>query len=87
MEWKLNQSATEQSIEIRVAEGLELAVDQVLPTSGRFTSRLETIEPGRHYRLHLAPEHTREPASAAFRLHAKTPSGQSVILSVYGNVR
>jgi len=87
VEWKLHGPAESQVVDIRVAEGLELTFSSVQPTSDFFTSRLETITEGRHYRLHLAPHHTRETANAAFRLYAKAGTGQDVVLSAYGNVR
>lgn len=87
VEWKLNSPATEQAVEIRIADGLELIVDKVLPTSGLFACRLETVVPGRHYRLHLAPGNTREASNAAFRIYAKAKTGQDVVFSAYGNVR
>ena len=87
VDWKLNSPATEQVIEIRIADGLELTVTSVLPTSGLFNSRLETVEAGRHYRLYLAPQNTREATNAAFRIYAKAQTGQDIVLSAYGNVR
>ncbi len=87
LEWKLNGAAESRFIEIRVADGLELTLSSVQPTSDFFTSRLETIAPGHHYRLHLTPRHTREAANAAFRIYAKAGTGQDIVLSAYGNVR
>lgn len=87
VEWKLNGPAESQVIDIRVTEGLELTLSSVQPTSDFFTSQLETIVAGRHYRLHLAPKHTREVANAAFRIYAKAVTGQDIVLSAYGNVR
>ncbi len=87
VDWKLNSPATEQVIEIRIADGLELTVSSVLPTSGLFNSRLETLEAGHHYRLYLAPQNTHEATNAAFRIYAKTKTGQDIVLSAYGNVR
>lgn len=87
VEWKLNSPAEEQVVDIRIAAGLELTVSSVLPTSGLFNHRLETVEAGRHYRLYLSPQNTREASSAAFRIYAKAKSGQDVVLSAYGNVR
>ena len=87
VDWKLNSPATEQLIEIRIADGLELTVTSVLPTSGLFNHRLETVEAGRHYRLYLAPQNTREATNAAFRIYAKAQTGQDIVLSAYGNVR
>ncbi len=87
VDWKLNSPAAEQVIEIRIADGLELTVTSVLPTSGLFNSRLETVEAGRHYRLYLAPQNTREVTNAAFRIYAKAQTGQDLVFSAYGNVR
>lgn len=87
VEWPLNSPATEQAVDIRIADGLDLTVTNVLPTSGLFNHRLETVEPGRHYRLHLSPQSTKEVSNAAFRIYAKTPTGRELVLSAYGNVR
>lgn len=87
VEWKLNGPASEQPIDIRIADGLEITIDKVLPTSGLFTCRLETVVSGRHYRLYLAPQNTHEVTNAAFRIYAKAATGQDIVLSAYGNVR
>jgi hypothetical protein len=87
VEWKLNSPATELAVEIHVADGLELDVDKVLPTSGLFACRMETITPGRHFRLYLTPNNTRETSNAAFRIYAKAKTGENVVFSAYGNVR
>ena len=87
VEWKIGAPATEQAVEIAVTPGLELTISNVQATSDAFTSRLETVEPGRRYRLHLAPKTTAEVANAAFRLYAKAGSGEDLVLSAYGNVR
>ena len=87
LEWKLRGPADAQTIEIAIAPDIELSITGVQPTSEVFTARLETVEPGRRYRLYVAPQHTRAAASAAFRLHATSPTGQPLVLSAYGNVR
>ena len=87
IDWKLNGEAESRVIDISVADGLELDLSSVQPTNEGFTSRLETVETGRHYRLHLAPRHTREVTNAAFRIFGKAKSGQDIVLSAYGNVR
>lgn len=87
VEWKLNGPAGEQVIDIQIADGLELTVTSVLPTSGLFNHRLETVEPGRHYRLYLSPQNTREVSNAAFRIYAKARTGRDIVFSAYGNVR
>ena len=87
VDWKLNGPAWEKTVEIVITDGLELTITSVLPTSGLFNHRLETVEAGRHYRLYLAPQSTKEVSNAAFRIYAKAKSGQDVVFSAYGNVR
>lgn len=87
LEWTLRSPAVVQTVEIVVPAGLELVISHVQATSDAFTHRLESVEAGRHYRLHLAPRSTSVVANAAFRLHAKAATGEGLILSVYGNVR
>jgi hypothetical protein len=87
VEWKLNGPAWEKTVEILIADGLELTVTNVLPTSGLFHHRLETVKTGRHYRLYLSPLSTTEVSNAAFRIYAKAKDGQDVVVSAYGNVR
>ncbi len=87
VDWKLNGPAAEQVIEIEVTPGITLSIGQVQCTSDAFKHRLETVEAGRHYRLHIEPKNIHEVSNAAFRLYAKAGTGQDVVLSVYGNVR
>lgn len=87
VEWKLGAALTSQAVEVSIADGIELALHTVHATSDAFTTRLETVAAGRHYRLHVTPRSTAAVANAAFRLYGKTPSGQDVVLSAYGNVR
>ncbi len=85
--WKLQEPATEKTIDLEVIPGVTVNFTQVLPTSGDFSARLETLEAGRRYRLHLKPPATSQPANAAFRIFGRAASGQDVIVSAYGNVR
>lgn len=85
--WKLNEPATEKTVDLQVIPGVTVNFEQVLPTSGDFAARLETLEPGRRYRLYLKPPATTQPANAAFRVLGRAASGQELIVSAYGNVR
>lgn len=87
VEWKVGTAASEAVVEIEVAAGIELTIDRVTPTSDAFAYRLETVTPGRYFRLHLAPKDATKPANAAFRLFAKTASGEELVFSAYANVR
>jgi hypothetical protein len=86
--WKLNEAASEKSIDLEVIAGLKIDFTRVQPTSGDFAARLETLEAGRRYRIHLKPPETTQPANAAFRIFGRAAgSGQDIVVSAYGNVR
>ena len=85
--WKLHEPASEKMVELEVIAGVTVNFTQVLPTSGDFAARLETIEAGRRYRVYLKPPATNQPANAAFRIFGRATTGQDVIVSAYGNVR
>jgi hypothetical protein len=85
--WTLNEPATEKAVELEVAPGVKIDFSRVLPTSGDFSARLESVEAGRRYRVHLKPPATAQPANAAFRIFGRSVSGQEVVVSAYGNVR
>lgn len=86
VEWKLQAAAEPQVVAITVAEGIDLSINSVQGTSDAFTYRLETVEAGKRYRLHLAPQSTAAPANAAFRLFAKA-GDRDLVFSAYANVR
>lgn len=87
VEWRPGAAPSEAAVEIEVVDGIELTIGRVAPTSEAFTYRLETVKPGRHFRLHLAPKDATKPANAAFRLFAKTTTGEELVFSAYANVR
>jgi hypothetical protein len=85
--WQLNEAAAEKAVELAVIPGVKIEFTRVQPTSGDFDARLETIEAGRRYRVHLRPPATAQPANAAFRIFGRAASGQDIVVSAYGNVR
>jgi len=87
LEWKLAGSSETKVVEITLADGLELTLGEVRPTHAVFTTRLETVAPGRHYRLLVTPTDTSQAISAALRIHAATATGRAIIFSAYGNIR
>ena len=87
LEWKRGGPADEAAVDIEVTPGIELTIAEVRPTSAAFSHRLEILEAGRHFRLHIAPKDTTKAANAAFRLYAKTAGGEAVVFSAYANVR
>lgn len=87
LEWPLRGPADTKVVEIAISNSMDLALGDVRPTSDAFSARLETVEAGRRYRLHLTPASTTQPVSAAFRVHATAATGQALIFSAYGNVR
>lgn len=85
--WKINEPATEKSVDLVVIPGLLIDLFRVQSTNDGFAARLETIEAGRHYRVQLKPVGTAHPANAAFRIHGRASSGQDITVNAYGNIR
>lgn len=86
LNWKRNAAAAEQTIEVRAAAPLEIDFDDVTPTNDSFTARLETVEAGRFYRLHVKPACTTLSANAAIRIVGKEKSGRTILVSAYADV-
>ena len=87
VEWKINAPATEATIDIVTATGVELTIHDVKPTSKAFQHRLEVVEPGRHFHLLIIPADMTKPANAAFRVYARAANGEEVVVNAYANVR
>jgi hypothetical protein len=85
--WQVNEPAGEKSVEVIAAPGLDVVFADAQSTNDVFAARLEIVEPGRHYRLHLKPRETSQPASAAIRLYGREKSGHEVIVSAYVSVQ
>jgi len=84
--WQANEAAGEKSLEVTAAPGLEIDFHEAVPTNDAFSARLETVDAGRHYRLHLKPRDTTKPASVAVRLFGREKSGHDVVVSAYASV-
>ncbi len=84
--WQLNETPTEKSLDLRPAPGLEIVFAETVATSEAFAARLEAVEPGRLYRLHLRPRDTKRPASAAIRVFGHEKAGHEVVVSAYASV-
>ena len=85
--WRLDEATNEKTIEIRPAANVELQLRSAQATNSAFTARLETVETGKFYRVHLKPTGTSQPASAAIRISGKESGGREVVLSAYANVQ
>lgn len=85
--WKINEPATEKSVDLEVIPGLQINFTRVEATSNDFAARLETVEIGRRYRIFIRPPATNQPANAAIRIFGQAESKQPVVVSAYGNVR
>lgn len=87
VEWQLSSPAETQTVNLLVAEGLNLNVHDVQATNPLFSSRVEVVVPGRHYRLKITPTDTGAPANAAIRIFVRAGSGEDLVLSAYANIR
>lgn len=86
-EWAVGAAAAEQSFEVTVNESIRINFTDTLVSANTFRARLETLEAGRHYLVHVAPLSTTEQASAAVRLIGTAQNGERVVVSGYLNVR
>ncbi len=86
LEWKRQAEAAEQTIEVRATAPLQIEFTEATPTNESFLARLETVEAGRFYRIHLKPVSTAAPANAAIRIVGKEKSGRAVLVSAYADV-
>lgn len=85
--WPIGSPGEEKSVDVRSAAALLINFTETFATNTDFQVRLETVEAGRHYRMHIKPGSTQVAANAAVRLKGATPEGQVVIVSAYANVR
>lgn len=82
LEWAAGAEPRELTADVRPVAGLEIYLDAAVPGATAFAARLETVEPGRHYRLHVRPV-GRGPASASIRLTGRTRGGAPVACSAF----
>ncbi len=87
LDWPIGAESTEQSSDLNVADGLTLSFEDIFATNDAFSCRLETLEAGRRYRLHVRPKSTAATVNAAIRVQGHTTSGASIVVSIYANVR
>jgi hypothetical protein len=87
LDWPLLGATTEKTSELQPAAGLEINFTAAIATNIAFATRLETVTPGRHYRLHITPRDTTQAANAAIRISGREKNGHEVVVSVYANVR
>jgi Protein of unknown function (DUF1573) len=86
VEWKLNEDPTEKTVEVNALSDLEIVFTSAQATSDAYSIRLEPVKDGRLYRLHIKPNSTVKPVSAAVRLYGREKSGHDVLLSAYASV-
>lgn len=85
--WPIGSPLEEKSVDVRAAANLQINFAEAVPSNADFRVRFETVEAGRHYRLHVAPVSTTTSANAAVRVNGTTPDGRVVVVSAYANVR
>jgi len=86
-EWNVGGIPTEQAVEIVVTDSIKIDFTDTLVSANTFRARLETVEPGRRYRVHITPANTAEAASAAVRVIGTAVTGERIVVSAYANVR
>lgn len=87
LEWSLGAASSEQTVDVRVADGVRIDFTETFATNDAFAVRFETVEPARLYRMHIAPKRTDVVANAALRLKGTAANGAEIVVSAYANVR
>jgi hypothetical protein len=84
--WTLNEEIIEKTVDLIPVAGFEIIFSDPQTTSDDFTVRLESIESGKSYRLHIKPNSTAQRTSAAVRISGREKSGHDVVISAYASV-
>lgn len=87
LEWAVGSAAREQAFDVRPAGAGRVDFTETFATNDAFGLRLEVLEAGRHYRVHVIPRRMDAVANAAIRLKGVAPNGMEIIVSAYANVR
>lgn len=85
--WEANAPADARAIEITVAPEVWINFSAAVSTGPGFAVRLEPLEEGRLYRVHVSPESTARRASTAIRIRGTARSGREIVVSAYAYVR
>lgn len=84
--WKRHDVASVATVAVKAAAGLTLEFTEAVATNAAFTARLETVEAGRSYLVHVQPTDTSNPISAAIRIFGRDRAGHAVVASAYATV-
>jgi hypothetical protein len=87
LNWSTGVAAEEKPVEVTVTDAIQINFSEIFVSAEAFRARVETLEPGRRYRMWVKPVSTAEAASAAIRLKGKAGSGEDIVVSAYANVR
>lgn len=87
LEWRLGESPAEKTIDLKPERELQIVFSEAQPTNDTYSTRLETVVAGRHYRLHVTPVSTDAPVSAAIRITGREKTGHAVGLSAYVSIK
>ena len=85
--WRIGEPLAEKLVQLTCAPGVEIEFSRTQATSEGFEVKLDPVESGKHYRLHLTPRHADRPDSAAIRIYGRDKSGHDVVLSAYASIQ
>ncbi len=86
LQWKLNASPAAASVTVKAAAGLVIDFTEAVATNAAFSARLETVEAGHSYLVHVQPTDTSRPISAAIRIFGHDQAGHAIVASAYATV-
>ena len=84
--WPLHAPAEEKIVTCVALPGQTLSLGQVTPGKDTFSTRVETIEPGRKYAIHVRPASTASPVNTPIRVAINIGRGTPVTANIYSYV-
>jgi hypothetical protein len=84
--WEKGEKAAEQQVVIRVESGPPMEITGVASNLPQFTVRTETVEPGRHYILHVRPQSTDKDLAAVIQVKTSSKNPRDAIRAVFASI-
>jgi hypothetical protein len=84
--WRRGDEPEARQVAIRIEAGPPLEVTDVVSNLPRFSLRLETVEAGRHYLLHVTPGATDKEEAAVIQVRTSSKEPRDALRAVFASV-
>jgi hypothetical protein len=85
--WQLGEPAEPKTVKLTVNSAVNLTITKVTSPTAAILATLETVEPGKHYLVKVAPVTTTERQSAALTVSTDYPPDAPKSYTVYARVK